>query len=126
MTEHHHGHEVLRALAPQGRALRQMIPDVYEGYNAFHAGAFQPGALDRRQKELVALGIAVALRCDGCIAAHARAAAAHGAAREEVAEAIGVSMLMTGGPGTVYGPRAFDAFVEFEEQRAERDSAGEA
>jgi AhpD family alkylhydroperoxidase len=126
MTEHHHGQEVLRELAPQGRALRQMIPDVYEGYNAFHAAAFQPGALDRRQKELVALAVAVALRCDGCIAAHARSAASHGATREEVAEAIGVSMLMTGGPGTVYGPRAFDAFVEFEEQRAERDAKGPA
>ncbi|MEY3361164.1 MAG: hypothetical protein RL531_883 [Actinomycetota bacterium] len=122
MTEHHHGQEVLSALAPQGRALRQMIPEVYAGYNGLHAAAFEPGALDRRHKELVALAIAVALRCDGCIAAHARSAAAHGATREEVAETLGVTVLMTGGPGTVYAPRAYDAFVEFIEAREVREA----
>lgn len=112
-TEHHHGREVMRALAPQGRALRQQIPEVYAGFVQLSEAAMRPGALDVKTKELLALVQAITLRCDGCIASHARGAAAAGATREEVAEAIGTTILMNGGPGTVYGPRAYDAFCEF-------------
>lgn len=55
--------------------------------------------------------------CDGCIAAHARGAALKGATPTEVAEAIGVAILMNGGPATVYGPRAYAAFQEFHDRR---------
>ena len=82
------------------------------------------GALDVKTKELIALAIAVSKECDGCIAAHAHAAAAHGARPEEVAEAIGVTFLMNGGPATLYGPRAFEAFQEFFAERASRTSVG--
>ena len=113
MTEHTHGKEVLRPLATEGRALRQMIPDVYAGFAELNKAAMAPGVLEPRTKELLALVMAVTLRCDGCIATHARGAASAGATREEVAEAIGVTLLMNGGPGTVYGPRAYDAFCEY-------------
>ncbi len=71
------------------------------------------GALPRQVKELVALAIAVAKRCDGCIAYHAKAAALAGATRQEAAEALGVALLMDGGTASVYGPRALAAFDEF-------------
>jgi AhpD family alkylhydroperoxidase len=58
------------------------------------------------------LAIAVSKQCDGCIASHARGAARQGATADEVAEALGVAVLMSGGPGTVHGPRAFEAFME--------------
>jgi len=51
--------------------------------------------------------------CDGCIASHARGAARAGATAAEAAEAIGVAILMQGGPATVYGARAYTAFCEF-------------
>lgn len=114
---HTHGRAVMQGLAPEARALRQMIPSVYEGFVGLSNAAMAPGALDARTKELLALVMAITLRCDGCIATHARGAATHGATREEVAEAIGVTFLMNGGPGTVYGPRAYDAFVEFLEAK---------
>jgi len=60
-----------------------------------------------------AMAIGVIERCDGCIAAHAQGAARAGATRQEAAEAIGVTILMNGGPATIYGPRAYDAFCEF-------------
>ena len=66
-------------------------------------------------KEVIALVIAVRDECDGCIAAHARGAARKGATPEQVAEALGVALLMMGGPGTVYGPRAWQAYHEFRE-----------
>jgi AhpD family alkylhydroperoxidase len=115
MSEHTHGKVVLDGVIPLGHALRQAIPDVYKGYAALSSAAMAPGALDAKTKELIALGISVTLRCDGCIASHARGAAHAGASREEAAEAIGVAILLNGGPGTVYGPRAFDAFCEFAE-----------
>ena len=75
--------------------------------------AFQENSNDGKIKELMALIIGVVDRCDGCIAAHARGAVLAGASKEEAAEAIGVSFLMQGGPATVYGARAYDAFCEF-------------
>ena len=72
-----------------------------------------PAHLDTKTKELIALAIGVIQRCDGCIASHAEGAAREGASRQEAADAIGVAMLMNGGPATIYGPRAFAAFCEF-------------
>lgn len=86
---------------------------MYEAFNGLHAAAMAPGALDAKTKELIALAVAVSQQCDGCIAAHARGAARAGATADQVAEAIGVTVLMNGGPATVYGPRALDAFNEF-------------
>jgi len=115
MTDHVHGKAVLDGVTPLGRNLRTLIPDVYKGYASMAAAATAPGKLDTKTKELIALAASVALRCDGCMAAHARAAAKAGVTREEAAEAIGVAIMLSGGPGTVYGPRAFDAFCEFAE-----------
>jgi AhpD family alkylhydroperoxidase len=114
-TTHGHGHgkDVLDALNPLHRELRRAVPDVYRGFGALHQAAFAPGALDVRIKELIALAIGVAEGCDGCIASHAQAAARAGASKQEAAEAIGVTFLMNGGPATIHGPRAYDAFCEF-------------
>ena len=67
----------------------------------------------RSVKELIALAISVSKQCDGCIASHARVAARRGATAAEVAEALGVAIVLNGGPGTVHAPRAFAAFEEF-------------
>jgi AhpD family alkylhydroperoxidase len=114
-----HGKAVQHELREPSRALRREIPAVYEGYAHLHAAAFAPGALDGKTKELIALSIAVTEQCDGCIASHARGAARQGATTGEVAEALGVAIALTGGPGTVYGARAFAAFQEFAEPSGE-------
>lgn len=100
-------------LAAAGRRLREAIPEVYAGYAALQRAGISDGALPARIKELIALAIAVTRECDGCITAHARSAARRGATAQEVAEAMGVAILMNGGPGTVWGPRAYAAFDEF-------------
>jgi AhpD family alkylhydroperoxidase len=113
MSQHTHYHEVLNELNPQHRALREMIPEVYRGYLEMQNAAQAPGALATKIKELIALAIGIVAGCDGCIASHARAAARAGATKQEAAEAIGVSIQMHGGPATIYGARAYDAFCEF-------------
>ena len=110
MDDHH---ETLAALAKPTRELRAEIPGVFDGYRAVSAAALADGALDAKTKELIALAIGVSKQCDGCIASHARGAARRGATRQEVAEALGVVILMNGGPATVHAPRAFEAFTEF-------------
>ena len=108
-----HGSAVLRDLGPQHRELRRAIPDVYRGFSELSGAAFADGAIDRRTKELIALAIGVVEGCDGCIASHGQAAAKAGATRQEAAEAIGVTFLMHGGPATIHGARAYEAFCEF-------------
>jgi len=113
LNPHTHGREVLEGLAPEGRALRELIPDVYQAFADLSKAAHAPGVLSPVEKELIALGIAVAKGCDGCIASHARSLAMKGASEQQVAEALGVCIQMLGGPGTVYGPRALAAFRSF-------------
>jgi len=108
-----YGRRILDDLSPLHRQLRRSVPEVYRGFGELHDAAFAAGALDSRTKELIALAIAVVEGCDGCIASHAQAAARAGASRQEAAEAIGVTFLMHGGPATIHGPRAYDAFCEF-------------
>lgn len=122
-----YGKAVQQELRAPARALRQAIPQIYESYGQLHAAALAPGALDAKTKELIGLAIAVSTQCDGCIAAHARGAAQQGSTPQEVAEAIGVAIMMNGGPATVYGPRAFAAFNEFHTEQPpdnEDDPAG--
>ncbi|BBZ00113.1 carboxymuconolactone decarboxylase family protein [Mycolicibacterium fallax] len=113
MSDETHNHDLLATVNAQGRALRALIPGVYQGFAATHKAAMADGALPTKTKELIALAIGVTNRCDGCIASHARGSARAGATKEEVAEALGVAILMNGGHSTVFGPRAFAAFCEF-------------
>lgn len=107
--------DILDELRQPVKDLREHIPAVFDGYARLNAAALADGAPDAKIKELIALAIAVTKQCDGCIASHARGAARRGATAAEVAEALGVAMLMNGGPGTVHAPRAFEAFEKFSE-----------
>ena len=108
-----HWHDISKEIGPQAKALKERIPDTWDGFVAMHRGAMAEGELSKATKELIALAISVVDECDGCIAAHARGAARHGATEQQVAEALGVAVLMAGGPATIWGPRAFSAFLEF-------------
>ena len=104
--------EVRREVAALGREVRAQVPAVYKSFAELSTAALGDGALDRKTKELMALAISIVQHCDGCIAAHASGAATAGASETEVAEAIGVAILMAGGPATVWGPRAMAAYKE--------------
>lgn len=93
--------------------VRKVIPDAARGFADLAKAAIAPGALDSKTKELIALAIGITARCDGCLAYHAKAAARYGATREEVAETIGVSVYMGGGPSMIYGAEALAAFDAF-------------
>ncbi len=108
-----HGRELVQTLRQPTRDLRAAIPETWEGFSRLHRHAVADGALPAKIKELIALAIAVDEGCDGCIAYHASGAAHRGASEEEVVEALGVALLMRGGPASVYAPLALQTFREF-------------
>jgi AhpD family alkylhydroperoxidase len=105
--------DVASDLREPTKSLRAASTEVWGGFAALHEAAVAEGALPAKVKELMALAIAVVKQCDGCIAYHAKAAVARGATAAEVADALGVALLMDGGTASVYGPRAWAAFHEF-------------
>ncbi len=105
--------DVAAKLREPSKSLRAAMPEAYSAFGALHQATTGDGAISAKTKELIALAISVVKQCDGCIATHAKAVAAQGATAEEVADALGVALLMDGGPATVYGPRAWEAFHEF-------------
>jgi AhpD family alkylhydroperoxidase len=109
-------HQLQEDLRGPYRALREAIPDVMTAYSGLSGAAMADGTLSGKVKELIALAVSITRECDGCIAAHARGAARQGATEAEVAETIGVAISLNGGPGTVWGPRAFSAFQEFSDR----------
>lgn len=96
--------------------LSKEIPETMSGFNTLHSSATKDNALSSKTKELIALGIAITVRCNGCIAFHVHDALKAGASREEVVETIGVAILMGGGPSAVYGAEAMEAMNQFQEK----------
>ena len=93
--------------------LRKAMPEPAKGFGALAKAAIAPGALDSKTKELIALAIGVATRCDGCIGFHMEALVKLGASREEVEEALGMAVYMGGGPALMYAADAMHAFEQF-------------
>ena len=91
-------------------------PAVMAGFGALHEASIAKGALDSKTKELIALGIAITVRCDGCISFHVHDALKGGASKEEIAETVGVAVMMGGGPSVVYGIEAMQAVGQFQEK----------
>lgn len=96
------------------RRLGRDLPGPMGGFAGLHRAATAKSALDTKTKELIALGIAVAIRCDSCIAFHVHDALAAGAARVEILETLGVAVMMGGGPAAMYACDAFSALEQFE------------
>jgi AhpD family alkylhydroperoxidase len=94
--------------------LGQEIPDTMGAFSRLHKVSTDTGVLNTRVKELIALGIAITVRCDGCIAFHVHDALEAGASPEEITETIGVAVLMGGGPAVMYGCEALEALEQFE------------
>ena len=91
------------------KPVRIAMNEVVKGFSALHQAAMKPGALSLVEKELIAISIALSVRCENCIYAHVQAALNAGASREQILEAAGVAVLMQGGPSYTYLPRVIEA-----------------
>ena len=100
-------------LRPQLKNLPGGAPEVMKAFSAIAQAALTPKVLDTKTKELLALGIAVAIRCDDCIAFHVKAAIEQGASQDELLETLGIAIYMGAGPTVMYASHALEAFSQF-------------
>ncbi len=106
-------HEITDDISASLETLRKGIPEVMKGFGAMAESAKKDGVLDKKFKELIAIALAVAARCDGCIGFHAKALVKLGATKEELMETLGMAVYMGGGPSLMYAAEALSAFEEF-------------
>jgi AhpD family alkylhydroperoxidase len=111
--------QVTKDVTAQMRVLRDGTPDVMKAFANMAQAASAPKALDGKAKELIALAISVAIRCDDCIGFHVKAALKQGASRDEIMETLGMAIYMGAGPSVMYATHALEAFSEFEAQQKE-------
>ncbi len=89
--------------------LGRTSPDLVRGYRMVSNAGGNADLLGPKVRELIALAVAVTVRCDGCIAAHTEAAIKHGATKEEIVEALGVAITVNAGAALIYSGRVLDA-----------------
>lgn len=90
----------------------KLSPDTVRGYTTLSGAGAKTGHLDPKTRELIALAVAISLRCDGCITVHTEAARKLGVTQEELAEALGVAVSVNAGAAIVYSTRTLDAFQD--------------
>lgn len=105
--------QVTQHISTELSKMRKEMPDVMNGFSQLAQAALKEGALDKKTKELIAMALAVANRCPGCIGFHAQALIKLEASREEFLEMLGMAIYMGGGPSLMYAAEALSAFEEF-------------
>jgi AhpD family alkylhydroperoxidase len=93
--------------------LRSSTPEVMKSFSDLGRAATADGVLDKKTKELIALALSVAARCDPCIGFHMQTLVKLGVTRQEIDETLGVTTYMGGGPSLMYAASAIAAFDEF-------------
>ena len=105
--------QVTKGIQSQVAKMSKEIPDVMKGFIALSQAATKEGVLDKKTKELIAMALAVANHCPGCIGFHSQALVRLQATREELMETLGMAIYMGGGPSLMYAAEAVEAFEEF-------------
>ncbi|WP_417728307.1 carboxymuconolactone decarboxylase family protein [Roseovarius sp.] len=98
------------------RALHMLMPDTARAFGGLSKAVKEGGPLDFKVKEFVALGIAVATKCESCIALHIEALIRVGATRDEVGDVLAMSIQMGGGPAMMYAAKALACYDELAEK----------
>ncbi len=101
-------------ISAQVAKLRKEIPDVMSGFSALAQAATKDGVLDKKTKELIAIALAVANHCPGCIGFHSQTLVKLNTTRQELLETLGMAIYMGGGPSLMYAAEVLQAFEEFQ------------
>lgn len=104
---------ITEELLPFVTQLHKDLPGVMQAFSSMGKAATQDNALDKKTKELVALALAVANHCEGCIGFHVQTLVKLGVSREALVETLGMAIYMGGGPSVMYAAEALRAFAEF-------------
>jgi len=118
--------ELTKGWSAELRNLRGGAPEVMKAFSAIAQTALTQGALDVKTKELIAIAVSVAVRCDDCIGFHVKAAVDRGATREEILETLGMAIYMGAGPSAMYASHALGAYTQFAAAKADMAALTEA
>lgn len=105
--------QITTSISAQLAKMRKEIPETMAGFSALAQAASKDGALDKKTKELIAISLAVASQCPGCIGFHSQALVKLKTSREELLETLSMAIYMGGGPSLMYAAEALEAFEEF-------------
>ena len=105
--------EVSSTISAKIKNLRHEIPDTMQAFNQLASATHTEGALSKKTKELMAMAIGIAARCEGCLAFHAQACVRQGVTRREFEEMLQVAIYMGGGPSLMTAAEALAAYEEF-------------
>ena len=118
--------ETTKVLSSKLRNLRGGAPEVMKAFATLAQSALVAKALDTKTKELIAIAISIAVRCDDCVAFHVKAAVQQGATRDEIMETLGMAIYMGAGPSAMYASHAVEAYTQFAETAANAHAAADA
>jgi AhpD family alkylhydroperoxidase len=104
--------DITQSVSASLATLRNDSPDMMKAFSALAQAASKDGALDKKTKELIALALGIAAHCDACIGFHVQALIKLGVSREELEEALGMTVYMGGGPSLMYAADALAAFEQ--------------
>jgi AhpD family alkylhydroperoxidase len=118
MSGFHNWPEWTKELSGSLRNLRGSAGDVMKAFSGLAQTATEANALDVKTKELIAIAIGVAVRCDDCIAFHMKAAIDQGVTKDEIMETLGMAIYMGAGPSAMYASHAYEAYTQFAAAKA--------
>ena len=104
-----HAKEFYANVSGQMEKMKKDVPAVMAGFGSLFSRVMADGAITVREKELIALGIAVAAKCPPCIMAHTKKCLDAGADRQQILEAASVAVVMGGGPAYMHIAEVIEA-----------------
>jgi len=88
--------------------MKECCPDLTAGFGGMFAKIMKDGALSVKEKELIALGIGVAIQCEPCIRIHTQKCIEAEATEAQILEAASVAVMMGGGPAYTHVPMVIE------------------
>ncbi len=101
--------EFYQKFAKDSEKMKAQMPEMINGFMAFFGKVMGDGAMSVKEKEMVALGIALGIQCEPCILLHVKKCLDAGVTKEQILEVCGVAAMMAGGPGFTHAPMVMDA-----------------
>jgi alkylhydroperoxidase/carboxymuconolactone decarboxylase family protein len=84
-------------------------PELFRKFMDWYNAAMDEGVLTKREKALVALGVAHAVQCPYCIEAYTQACLEQGMSLEHITEAVHVASALRGGASLIHGIQCHNA-----------------
>ena len=91
-------------------ALRKAQPEAMQGFGQLARASMAEGAINAKNKELIALAIGITQHCSGCVGFHVKALRKLGCTRDELEEMLTICVYMGGGPALMYSAEALKAW----------------